>query len=316
MLIAYSFPEDKFKEILDTVASGLKRQGIEYKYQWPHVSVIDVPKDLSEEEIQDVKENLKDKPTFIGKQMLIFKGATTNSCYLVISFEENDKLSKAKEYIRNKYELPKRDSTPHCSILSVDKTKEEDLKKVVSELDLSDMFEGVSFPSKYLQFWKKNESSNIKDVEDMSFQVVRFTESKKKKKKKREKTALAAFYGKGDGRSGATMPPFRAPTNGPTPRLGASLPSPVTGMNAPQFGTVPAAPMVAWKDEIATLFESNFHVCLVCNGNRVMKNNVACPLCSKMDNSVQVSPLGTCVDGGSVDNTNNFMGFDVPWDLR
>jgi hypothetical protein len=209
----------------------------------------------------------------------------------------------------------------------------------MSEIENIDIMNGQA-KAEYIQLWRManlkmdkapdfefeiyGSKKRIKDIEDKGFEIVdamedeweigTMTESKKKKKKR--KTALAAFYGKGDGRSGATMPPFRAPTNGPTPRLGASLPSPVTGINAPQFGTVPAAPMVAWKDEIATLFESNFHVCLVCNGNRVMKNNVACPLCSKMSNSNQVSPLETCVDGGNVDNTDNFMGFDVPWDLR
>jgi len=70
----------------------------------------------------------------------------------------------------------------------------------------------------------------------------------KKKKKKKLKTMLAAFYGKGDGTSGATIPPFR--TNMSNTKLGPSLPGP-TGINAPQFGTLPAgptSPMVSSKD--------------------------------------------------------------------
>jgi hypothetical protein len=61
--------------------------------------------------------------------------------------------------------------------------------------------------------------------------------------------------------------------------------------------------------------EPLFHVCFVCNGNRVLPGDRPCPLCSETRSHV-VSPEGTLVDGGSCDNTASFAGFDIPWDLR
>jgi hypothetical protein len=323
MLVAFSFPEDDYKNLYNIASGLLKKNNIAYEAQWPHVSILGT-NNINDEDKLEIKTALKNKPEFKPLGWGILNGQSKD--FLVILLDKPKEYMDAYEFIKEKFNItPYLPPKPHVSFLSFNKNEKEQVANLLPLI--SQKTDGIipsTMKSAYIQFWNKVDPTegadvtvrgkNFKDIEDKEYQIADVTESKKKKKKR--KTALAAFYGKGDGRSGATMPPFRAPTNGPTPRLGASLPSPVTGINAPQFGTMPAAPMVAWRDEIATLFESNFHVCLVCNGNRVMKNNVACPLCSQIDSSVQVSPLETCVNGGGVDNTNNFMGFDVPWDLR
>lgn len=63
--------------------------------------------------------------------------------------------------------------------------------------------------------------------------------------------------------------------------------------------------------------DNNFHVCFVCYGNRVLPGDKPCPLCSGIENSVPaMNPKDTLAVGGGGDNTDNFSGFDIPWDLR
>lgn len=137
-----------------------------------------------------------------------------------------------------------------------------------------------------------------------------------KKKKKKLKRLLAPFYGSGNGTSGATIPPFR--TNMSNVKLGPSLPGP-TGMNAPQYGTLPAgptAPMVSsidadWDNCIA----ENFHLCLVCRGKK-SHNGKPCKMCNTEWKSKSVTSVEeTMIDGGDKDNTTWFQGFDRGWDL-
>jgi hypothetical protein len=168
----------------------------------------------------------------------------------------------------------------------------------------------------------------LKDVD-----VGTFSEAKKKKKK----TAMATFYGKGDGKSGATMPPFRDPSGNASAKLGPSKPGP-TGMNHPMYGTLPAgptAPMVTsdssfedalsqFQNTILALGES-MHVCLVCNGSGHL-GGTGCPICSVQWNSDRARTPeesasewrdnGTVVVSRESSDAALFAGLNRGWDLE
>lgn len=118
------------------------------------------------------------------------------------------------------------------------------------ERDSLDRIEQDGFDSiKLDDDWIVFDSKKIKVIKAEKVEDLKESDLEEAKKKlKKIKKMLAPFYGRGNGVSGATMPPFR--TNMSNTKLGPSLPGP-TGQNAPQFGTLPAgptAPMVSSKD--------------------------------------------------------------------
>lgn len=159
----------------------------------------------------------------------------------------------------------------------------------------------------------------------------------KKKKKKKKNGFMAAFYGKGDGKSGATMPPFRNPSGNASPKLGPSKPGP-TGINSPVYGTLPAgptAPMVSsdssfddairqFQGVITSLGEAR-HICLVCDGSGML-GATGCPICSvqwKTDrvqipeqSAADLRDDGTIVVSRESSDAALFAGLDRGWDLE
>lgn len=125
--------------------------------------------------------------------------------------------------------------------------------------------------------------------------MIEEAKKKKKKKGKREKRrdVFAAFYGVGDGRSGATFPAFRSPGSGdssPNPAYqgegGINSPSVPAGPNA-GMGPVMASQDKEIKSRFGNLLKStdddlseSTHICLICsNTGKILKKD--CPLCSQ-----------------------------------
>jgi hypothetical protein len=259
MHVAYNFPERQYKEIFPIVQDILVKNGIELEneQQWPHISIISLPA-LSEEQQSDIKRKLTKKPQFQIQGWEILPGGFTQYDYLTLILDIPEEMKNAYDTLKSEYNVTtKFPLKPHSSIVRFPKKYTKQVEAALPEIEeQTKNFMYTPLKPNQIQFWTQvgdkfeiaavtEKKSFIQKFIDENFDEnwvpeVLVEKKKKKRKKKGAQYALAPFYGRGDGTSGATMPPFRAPTNGPTPKLGPSLPGP-TGINAPQFGTLAAS---------------------------------------------------------------------------
>lgn len=179
MLIAYSFPEDTYQNIFSKAKEILKKNNIESKEDWPHISILGGLPNLSEKDQNEIKDELKEKPTFHIKDIEVFLGANTPRSYLVLSLDIPEQFKKANEYLSEKYKIKNReDIKPHSSILSVSKEDAYKLNELLPKIKREVKEYLKPFQTKYFQFWDKIGSGfeivGVKEEKELEEEIEAF----------------------------------------------------------------------------------------------------------------------------------------------
>lgn len=162
-LVAYTFPERQYKEILSSIKEHLDGLDVDYP-PWPHISIGLVDQELSKEDRETIIKKGKEKPTFDIKGMISLFGKNSPNTYLGLKLNIPDEFREFHKWLTENYNVQTySELKPHCSIIHVPKAQQAQLEERIPLLEKAAKTHLYSFKPSFISIWDNFQLTQISE---------------------------------------------------------------------------------------------------------------------------------------------------------